>query len=471
MILLTHGWKTSMLSVFRRLSRDRYSRRALLQLGGLAPLGLALPEIFSRRASQVTASTENGKPAMPRGTAKSCILVNLFGGPSQLDTFDLKPDAPREIRGEFQPIQTAVPGLLLCEHFRELAKQTDKLTIVRSMHHRDSGHGSALYYTLTGRPHPNLGDPPPRPGDFPHFGSILAKKVAGRGPLPCAVTLPRLCRFVTQPHALAGQDGGFLGNPYKPWLVEADPSGMEFQIAGLEPAETTRLTDRQHLLTNLDPVPNAMNVFRERAFQMITASPARRAFDLTQEPSRLRDHYGRTPLGQGLLLARRLIEAGVQLVTVNWHNDKSEMGADPYWDTHKDIFPSLKERLIPPTDQGLSALLEDLDQRQLLAETLIVVLGEFGRSPKIGKEASFPNGRDHWPFVYSILLAGGGIRGGQVYGSSDRIAGFPKDNHVSPADLLATIYHSLGFAAAGEILDRENRPQALCTGRVIERLF
>jgi uncharacterized protein (DUF1501 family) len=284
---------------------------------------------------------------------------------------------------------------------------------------------------------------------------------------------------------LAGQFAGFLGGTVDPWLIEADPSDPHFRLDTLQlPPDIglNRLAERRTLLADLDSTLAWMgetaagrrgDALSQRAFRIVTSPQARVAFDLTREDERLRGQYGHTPLGQGLLLARRLIEAGVQLVTVNWHNDKSAIES-PFWDTHKDNFPTLKERLIPPVDQALPTLLEDLEQRGLLAETLVVVLGEFGRAPKIGVKVSdttFSTGRDHWPYAYSVLLAGGGIRGGQVYGKTDRIAGSVVDRPTTPADLTATILTCLGIDHRREIKDNLDRPRRLSEGEPVVGLF
>jgi hypothetical protein len=457
----------------------------MLQVGGLGALGLALPELFRGRAAHAaTAGDRNLTPAF--GKAKSCVLVCLFGGPSHIDTFDLKPDAPSGIRGEFKPIATAVPGVQICEHFPRLARHAEKFAVVRSMYHSATQHGSGLYHMLTGHryPVPNL-DPPPRPDDFPNLGSVLARLRPSEAALPPNVTLPRWCRFACEPHVLAGQFAGFLGGTFDPWLIEADPADPDFRLDTLQLAADVglnRLAERRPLLADLDRALAWMgetaagrrsDALYRRAFRIVSSPRARVAFDLAREDDRLRDQYGRTPLGQGLLLARRLIEAGVQLVTVNWHNDKSDIQS-PFWDTHKDNFPTLKERLIPPVDQALPALLEDLKQRGLLAETLVVVLGEFGRAPKIGVKVSdttFSTGRDHWPYAYSVVLAGGGVRGGQVYGKTDRIAGSVIDHPTTPADLAATILTCLGIDHRREIRDHLGRPCRLSEGEPVLGLF
>jgi len=479
-----------MISFDSRLRRlcDGYSRRDVLQVGTLGALGLMLPDLLRAqlRAAEAPPVHANDLGA-PLGRAKACILVYLFGGPSQLDTFDMKPEAPVDFRGEFSPIETAVPGMQICEHFPQLAQQTDKLAIVRSMQHGHPRHGYGLYYMFTGKPHarPDL-DAEPAPSDHPSLGALVSQLRPRPSAFPPAVTLPRWNRFLDLPNEYAGESAGFLGKSHDPWLVRATGTGNEFDVAGVElPGGVTlaRLDERRELLAAVDrrlaelgdsePLAQHDSLYRQ-ALQLVTSPQARRAFDLAAERDALRDRYGRHPFGQGLLLSRRLVEAGATLVTVNWHDDGSDVKS-PFWDTHKDNFVTLREKLIPPVDQGLSALLADLSQRGLLDSTLVVVMGEFGRTPKIGRvvmnAATNASGRDHWPHAYSVLLAGGGVRGGQVYGASDERAAYVTDSPVSPPDLVATVLDALGIDPRSRIYDRQGRPHFACDGNPVRGLM
>lgn len=474
----------------RRLC-DGYTRRDVLQIGSLGALGLLLPDVLRGRlpttlAAEANADRVSGTPA-PLGTAKACILVYLFGGPSQLDTFDMKPEAPADFRGEFSPIETVVPGMQICEHFPLLARESDKLAIVRSMQHGHPRHGYGLYYMFTGNPHarPDL-DAAPAPTDHPSIGALVSQLRPVPNPFPPAVTLPRWNRFLDLPNDYAGETAGFLGKSHDPWLVRATGAGNEFQVAGVElPTGVTlaRLDRRRDLLSAVDRrlaelgdseyLAQHDSLYRQ-ALALVTSPQARRAFDLGAEHDTLRDRYGRHPFGQGLLLSRRLVEAGATLVTVNWHEDGSDVKS-PFWDTHRDNFVTLREKLIPPVDRGLSALLVDLQERGLLDSTLVVVMGEFGRTPKIGRvvmnAATNASGRDHWPHAYSVLLAGGGVRGGQVYGASDDRAAYVTDSPVSPPDLVATILDTLGIDPRARIYDRQGRPHFACEGTPVRGLM
>src|SRR5216683_7696302 len=393
---------------------DGFPRRDLLQAGGLSALGLFLPQLTGR-AEAMSADSDFGR-------TKACVVIYLFGGPSQIDTFDLKPDAPVEFRGEFDPIATNVPGIRICEHLPRLARQADKYCLIRSMNHPHPRHGWGLYYMLTGRRHnrPDL-DAPPTPDDFPGLGALVAKLGRQRLGMPPAVTLPRWNRFLDLPNDYAGEKAGFLGSAYDPWLVKADTASQAFRLEELAlPSDVPpgRLSDRQQLLTLVDrhiahwgDTGREYDAIHGQAYSLLSSPAVRTAFDLSRESDRTRECYSRNSFGQGLLLARRLIEAGARLVQVNWHNDGSDVKS-PFWDTHKDNFNSLKNKLLPPLDVALSALLEDLHGRGLLETTLVLVMGEFGRTPRIGQVimngATDKAGRDHWPHAYSVLAAGGG---------------------------------------------------------------
>jgi hypothetical protein len=469
-----------MLSVLgpARHACDGVSRRTLLQWGGLGALGLGLPELL--RSAAV------GAPARP-ATADACILVFLFGGPSQIDTWDMKPEAPSDFRGEFRPIDTCVPGIQVCEHFSRLAQVMDRVTIVRSMQHQHPRHGYGLYYMFTGREHPRPDlDAPPTPNDFPSLGSLVTKLQGARRGFPPAVTLPRWNRFLDVPNDYAGETAGFLGKSYDPWLVKAPPNSSAFEVAGVElPGGMTleRLAQRRDLLSGLDrqlalwgdqELNDLHNTLYQQAFALVTRPEARQAFDLEQESAATRDRYGRHPFGQGMLLGRRLVEAGTRLVTVNWHDDGSDVKS-PFWDTHMDNFSTLRERLIPPADEAISALIGDLSERGMLERTLVLVMGEFGRTPKVGRVVmnnnTNPTGRDHWPHAYSILLAGGGVPGGRVFGASDERAAFVTDAPISPPDLTATILGLLGCDLEARIYDRQSRPHFVTEGRPVWELL
>jgi uncharacterized protein (DUF1501 family) len=452
---------------------DGCTRRTMLHVGGLAGLGLSLADLVGPAPAAA--------PARPgRGRARACVLVYLFGGPSQLDTFDPKPAAPAHVRGEFRPIRTAVPGLHVCEHLPRLAAQAGRYCLVRSMQHEHPRHGWGMYYMLTGRRHsrPDL-DAPPTPDDFPGLGALVTRLTPARAGLPAAVTLPRWNRFLDLPNDYAGERAGFLGAAYDPWLVGGGGDGQSFRPEGLTlPLDVPpgRLAERRDLLAAVDrgiadwgERGRAADGLRARAYDLLASPAVRRAFDLAAEPARLRDRYGRHPFGQGLLLARRLVEAGSTLVQVNWHNDGSDVKS-PFWDTHKDNFNALRRRLLPPLDEGLSALLEDLAGRGLLDSTLVVVMGEFGRTPRIGQvimnAATDGTGRDHWPHAYTVLLAGAGIPGGRAHGASDGHAAFVRDSAVSPPDLQAAVLRLLGIDPGVTIHDRQGRPHRAGAGRV-----
>jgi hypothetical protein len=445
------------------------TRRQWLRVGGLGAAGLLLPDLLRARAT--AAQPNDGVKSF--GRAKSCILVFLFGAPAHQDIWDLKPEAPSEVRGEFQPIASCVPGMLLGEHIPQIAQQAKHLTLVRSVSHPDNTHTVAMHYMLTGHRHVRPAtNPQNEPSDFPTFGAVMQKLRPGRGPLPAGTSLNAPANQVSaNNHIFPGFFAGFLGSRYDPLFVSQDPSRPDFQPFPVATGEdASRLQGRRELLEELDYPRRAIEQvasasvlgdYYQQAFELVTSAQARAAFDLSAETDMLRDRYGRTAFGQGLLLARRLVEAGVSLVTVNWARD------DAFWDTHAQNFKQLKERLLPPFDQGFSALLDDLYQRGLLDETLIVCLGEFGRTPKINANA----GRDHWAACNTVVLAGGGIGGGQVYGASDRHAAYPATSPVSPDDLAATLYHALGLDPATELRDALGRPYTLSRGTPLRSLF
>jgi hypothetical protein len=448
------------------------SRRAWLQFGGLGLVGLSLPSLLR---------AESGPKAT--SSARSCVLFLLHGGPSQLDIWDLKPAAPPEVRGEFKPIATSVPGIQITEHLPRLARLAHRFTIVRSMTHTAVNHNTATYWVTTG--HPPLRDLiafTPSENDAPHLGAQVAWKRASANSSPAAVSLPD--PVSDGPYTTPGQNGGFLGFGYAPFTVYGDPNDEHFLIEGLEsdPGQSTeRMASRQRLLDTLsapsgpltgDARPEQMAGYQRRAFNLLTSDTTRRAFDLTMEPSRQRERYGRHKYGQSLLLARRLVEAGVRLVTVYWGGRVNN--PVPHWDTHFNNNRRLKEELLPPFDQCFSAFLEDLQVRGLLASTLVVCMGEFGRTPRFGQftgNGVDATGRDHWPQCYSLVLAGGAASGGRVLGRSDRFAAYPTADPYTPEDLAASILHALGMNPGEEVVDGFGRKVPLSTGRVCKSFF
>ncbi len=456
---------------FRRTRR--LSRRRMLQAGGLGLVGLGLPELLAARELQSAAHGRDGF-----GKAKACIILFMWGGPSQLDTFDMKPQAPAEVRGQFKPVATSVPGIQICEHFQRLPSLMDRVAVVRSLGHNDPAHLSSGHATLTGNWAPviNSDAEPPSDRDSPHIGSVVSKLLPAGATLPSFVTMPWLAYHPAAPGGQApGQNGGWLGNRYSPMLLSGDPNTAGWKVNELSLAdgistarmdcrrELLRLVDsQQSALRELEPVVD-MNNHQQRAFRLLTSTAARKAFDLSEEPDKVRDNYGRNIHGQCVLLARRLVEHGVPLVSVNWHNDGRN-----FWDTHGNNFNRLKNDLIPPADRALTALLEDLDQRGMLAETIVAWVGEFGRRPQITAGNA---GREHWPYCYSGLLAGGGIRGGSVFGASDAQAAYPAEMPVSPLDYAATLYHALGIDPHATLPDRLDRPVRICEGRPLTSLF
>ncbi len=463
------------------------NRRDVLRAGSLGLLGLALPDLLRGRATVLAeeAAGTNAESEKSFGRAKSCILLFMWGGPAHQDTWDLKPSAPAEIRGEFKPIATKVPGIQICEHFPQLAQRTDKLAIVRSMTHTDVDHLTSTHFLLTGQAPPKA---PELRADWPHIGAVLARLGRGRDPLPPFVSLrPKLQndvpRFVEQSH---GQSAGWLGQAFDPLSIDANPAEPDYRVGDFRlPPEISlaRLDHRRALLRDLneqlrrrgsDTALATMDRHVHRAFDILNSATGSGAFDLSQEPRAVRERYGLNPHGQSVLQARRLVERGVPLVTVFWPSDGIK-NVSVYWDTHNRNFVDLRERLMPPADQAFSALLDDLGQRGLLDETLVVWTGEFGRTPRVGQRNSDAgagrDGRDHWPGCFTSVLSGGGIRGGQVYGSSDRHAAFPASSPVAPVDLVATVYHALGVPAHLALPDAQGRPLVICPGTPIRELL
>jgi hypothetical protein len=440
------------------------SRRDCVKIGAIGLGGLTLPGLL-----RANALADEAKKVAPH--AKSVIVLFLSGGPSQLDMWDMKPDAPAEIRGTFQPISTNIPGIQVCEHLPRMARLADKYAIVRSVTHAQSAHPAAAYWMMSGSP---IARAAPDASfmsrvDRPHIGSSLAKLL---GPV-----VPSMPPFVMVPEAMApngperaGQHAGFLGASFDPYRINSDPNLADFTPGVLvPPVELTsrRLHDRRLLLDQLDGPDNdsSMDEFQAKAFDLLSSTAAQHAFEIGSEPESTRIRYGRHAFGQSTLLARRMVEAGVRLVHVNWVRHDNGKGGQGY-DTHGNHLKLAKDDLLPPTDTAFSSLIEDLDQRGILDETLVIMMGEFGRTPRFNDAG----GRDHWPHCFSVVMAGGGIKGGQVYGASDRIAAYPALDAVTPEDLIATIYDRLGVDPQTLIHDQQDRPFPLADGRPIAGL-
>jgi hypothetical protein len=456
---------------FRR--SNRLTRRQVLQAGSLSALGLGWSDLESRLAL----AQQSGLTA-PAKRAKACIFLFMWGGPSQLDTFDMKPHAAAEVRGEFKPISTKVPGVQICEHFTRLASMTDKLAIIRSLTHEDPAHLSSGHATLTGQLAPVLKSDadPPSAKDSPHLGALVSKLRPTTNGMPSFVAMPWKAFHPAAPGGEApGQHGGWLGPAHDGMLLTGDLNDPNWRPQGLALPNDIgigRLESRVELLKMLDAQrgslhrslgASAYGNHQTRAMEMIGSEKVRSAFDLSQESDATRDRYGRNVHGQCVLMARRLVEQGVPLVSVNWHNDGKS-----FWDTHGNNFNRLKNDLIPPADRALAALLADLEERGLLDETIVAWVGEFGRKPQITANNA---GREHWPFCYSGILAGGGIRPGIVYGASDKHAAYPKSDPVTPQDFGTTILHAMGLPTQTMLLDREDRPHRITSGRVLHELF
>ena len=455
---------------------DGLSRRELLRVGGLSLLGLSLPQMLQARDDVPLGVLPNDKTF---GRAKSVIFLYLCGGPPQHETFDPKPDAPVEIRGPFKPISTNIPGIHFCELLPRTARIADKLAVVRSMATDDNTHSSSGYWVLTGYKYVGPNPRTIQPSDRPYFGSVV-KKLRPSEVLPplSTVWIPDMVRQ-NENVTPAGQTGGTMGRQWDPDLFRGDPNLPNYEVEGLRLGELPPM-QLQKRIALLDQVNRhfdehqrgkkirVYNKFQQQAIELLTTDKARRAFDIGQEPKKIRERYGRHQWGQCLLLARRLVEAGVRLVHVNWPRAPGDNAVDnPLWDTHAQNADRLEDSLCPRFDVGFTALIDDLDQRGLLDETLVVAIGEFGRTPKINAKG----GRDHWGRVFSFVMAGAGIAGGQVFGASDKTGGQPIRDRITPADLTATIFHQLGVQHERTIADRENRAQPITTGQPIRALL
>jgi hypothetical protein len=463
---------------------DGLTRREMLRVGGLSALGLGLPQLLAGQAAAAEAAA-GPKPSGP-GKAKSCIVLFLMGGPPQHSTWDPKPGAPREVRGEFGPISTAVSGVQFCELLPRTARVANHLAVLRAVSSDDNAHSSSGYYMMTGQPHSPKNSENANPGfpnDYPNLGGIVRKLLPEREGLPAAIRLPHRI-FNTDGSVWPGQDAGFLGQSVEPWLLNCQPATPDTRVNELSlnvDVSQQRLAGRQSLLGQVnqrldeaDRTASAGNYGRlnygrliEQAFNVLGSRASRQAFDLDREAAAVRDRYGRTQFGQGVLLGRRLIEAGVRLVQVNWYRGPEEPSDAPCWDSHVGEAERLKTVLAPPADQAMSAIIEDLAQRDRLDETLVVCMAEFGRTPRFNPRA----GRDHWGHVYSVALAGGGIKGGIVHGASDAIGAYPASGRVEPQDITATIFHCLGLDPGTEIHDPLGRPIPISRGEVIRAIL
>jgi hypothetical protein len=468
----------------------RMSRRTALQAGSIGLLGLGLNHLPRLRA---------GNDATPRG-AKAVIYIFLSGGLSQIDSFDPKPDAPAEIRGEFQPIATRTPGLRIVEHLPLLAQRSHLWSVVRSMTHRSNDHSASHQIMLSGRSDlpPGFNPSAPRPGDWPSIAAVAGYSTQPRNNLPPAAILPDKLVHNTG-RVIPGPFAGEMGHSHDPWLIETSefepkaygaypefefdhqrrdykPTRKAFQMPNLSLPEdfaNGRLSNRLDLLHQIDEQrrdlersAGTFDRYRQNALSLLMQDRVRRIFDMSRADPRDLDRYGRNAFGWSLLMARQLVEAGVNLVQVNLGNNET-------WDTHGNAFPHLKEKLFPPTDKCLSALIDDLHDRGLLNETLIVMAGEFGRTPRVFNLPQYYKlpGRDHWGAVQSVFFAGGGTQGGRLVGSSDKIGGYPKTDPQTPENMAATIYHALGIPSSAVWHDVSNRPHNIYYGEPIRGLM
>ncbi len=449
--------------------RFQLDRRNFVRVGAAGVIGSALPFV-ARTAS----SSEPGS-----GRAKSVLIVLLSGGPSQLDMLDPKPDAPAEVRGEFSTIGTKIPGVRVCEHLPKVAQQTDRWSIIRSLAHPEHNHLLATHVALTGRP-----TPVPRGGsdldrvesrhDFPNFAAALDFIRPRHDGIPSGVSLPNY--LIEGPLTWPGQHAGFLGPKHDPWQINRDPNDPKFRIDSLslqDGVNAPRLHSRRDLLDSLNRNQSlsangratSLGEQQDVAFSLLTSARMTQAFELQQESDATRDRYGRHKFGQSLLLSRRLLEAGVPIV-------QATMGIVQTWDTHVDNWGRLKNTLLPQLDQGLAALMDDLTASGMLDQTLVIVMGEFGRTPKV---STLPGetvpGRDHWAHAYSAMFAGAGVLGGQVIGQTDYKAAYPVTQPWSPANVCGTVFSALGVGHEATITDPLGRPHHLQNGKVIEPLY
>ncbi|MEZ6057960.1 MAG: DUF1501 domain-containing protein [Planctomycetaceae bacterium] len=453
---------------------DGLSRRELMRVGAIGLGGLTLPKLLQ--------ASETGVGTLGNGPAKSVIVLFVSGGFPQHESFDPKPDAPREIRGDFGVISTRTPGLHIGELLPRTALLTHHMAIIRSMVTGDSAHSTSGYQMLTGMPHTPLSREnaaPGKPNDWPAYNAIVQGLRDPRGGLPASIALPRRLANNKGQDPWPGTDGGFLGRKFDPWLMECDPSEAGFTMPGTKLAADMAQVRLNRRLSLLDQVSGELNrledrasvgnfsLYQQQAISLLAGDKGRDAFDLSREPDSVRDDYGRTKWGQSVLLARRLVEAGVSLIQVHSASANPDLPNGGGWDTHEKHSESLKGWLMPHLDQTYSTLLLDLEQRGLLQETLVCLVTEFGHTPKFNAK----KGRDHWGRVFSIALAGGGIQGGLVHGASDFHASDPVDNPVRPKDYLATVFHALGYPPDTLVHDVTGRPMAISKGEVLTPLL
>jgi len=473
------------------LLHPAFSRRTVLQAGASAILGLGMQHVTAFRAMSA-----------PAARARTVIYIFLSGGLSQLDSFDLKPDASDGIRGEFKPSATQTPGIRICEHLPQLAQRSHLWALVRSLTHPSNDHSAGHMIMMSGRHELPAGFSPnaPRPADWPSIAAVAGAVTRPRNNLPPAAVLPEKLVH-NSGRIIPGQFAGVMGRTREPWFIEASPydptaygaypqyefdhqqrtrtpKNKVFQAPDLslpEGLSIGRLDHRLDLMKQIDiqcrdldrqAATQTFDRYHQGAVALLTDARVRQAFDVTRAEPRVQDRYGRNAFGWSLLMARRLVEAGVNLVQVNLGNNET-------WDTHGNMFPHLKDKLLPPTDRALAALLDDLKDSGLLDDTLIVMAGEFGRTPKISTLPQFYKlpGRDHWGAVQTVWLAGGGVRGGAVVGASDKTGGFPADAPQTPENLAATIYHALGIAATTMWRDAQDRPHHVYHGEPIRGLL
>ena len=448
---------------------DGFTRRDLLRIGAIGLGGLTLPALL--RLERAAASDQ-------RPRARSVIVLFLSGGPSHLDMWDLKPDAPEEIRGTFRPAATRVAGVRVADSLTGTASIMDRCCLIRSMQHGNNNHPAASYWMMVGMPMTRAAPQIVTMSreDRPHPGSVGARLLPNPRNVPPFVMVPEAISPVGPERP--GQHAGFLGAAYDPYRVNSDPNSAHYSPGSLQPGADVpagRIDQRRALLAQvstharfLDATTPAqvLDPYYTRAFDLVSSPAAQRAFDVAAEPARVRDRYGRHIFGQSVLLARRLVEAGVRLVHVNWVRHDNGSGGQGY-DSHRNHLDWCRSELFPPTDRALTALIDDLTQRGMLDETLVVMMGEFGRTPRFNAAG----GRDHWANCFSVLLAGGGIRGGMVHGASDRIGAYPTTPPVRPQELMATVYHCLGIDPHTTIYDLMQRPLTLMEGEPVRAIL
>lgn len=446
----------------------RLSRREWLRVGSLGAAGLTLPRLL--------AGAESNRSLGLQPKADSCVIIHLNGGPSHLDMWDLKPEAPAEVRGEFQPIESSLIGVPISEHLPGLAKHMHRVTLIRSMHHSvNNSHAAAVYVSMTGHDRGEIGGGA-RGTDRPSPGAVASLLRPTSPDVVPYVALPYWTREGANGPPQPGFFAGLMGRGHDPLWVLNDPNAGDFGVPEFtltSDVSHARLSARGELLGHLNerlsnrPTKaawGAMNRFQQQATDILLSDKTQAAFRIDQEPATVRDRYGRNVYGQSVLLARRLLEAGTRIVTVSWAPD-----ANATWDTHGGNFKKLKGTLLPQFDAACSSLLDDLDQRGMLERTIVAVLGDFGRTPKINQNDA---GRDHWNFCYTVMLAGGGFRRGLVYGASDKSGAFPNDLPTRPGDVIATLYHLLGIDHHHELYDRLARPhQIVPDGSVVTPLI